>query len=285
MKVGFIGAGKAGFTLGRFFAQGGIPVTGYYSRHGETAKEAARFTGTEQYNSLEDLVNASEAVFLTVPDAVIPSMFEKIKEFKITGKAICHCSGALTVQEAFSGIEETGAYGYSIHPLFPISNKLDAYRELPGAFFCLEGSGPHLNFWIQKLSALGCQVRLLRAESKAKYHAACAISSNLMCALVAESLELLADCGFSREDALAALTPLLRSNLEHIIACGPAASLTGPVERNDITTVKKHLDCLRSPDDQLLYRAASKKLVQLAENKNQDYQELKKILAEGVRNT
>lgn len=135
MNVGFIGAGKAGFTLGKFLAQGGIPVTGYYSRHGESAKEAALFTGTKQYNSIDGLVHDSEAIFLTVPDAETPLLFEKVKELEITGKSICHCSGVLAVQEAFSGIEKTGAYGYSIHPLFPICNKLNAFRKLPGAFF------------------------------------------------------------------------------------------------------------------------------------------------------
>ena len=79
---------------------------------------------------------------------------------------------------------------------------------------------------MQELSALGCQVWLLNAESKVKYHATCAIASNLICALVAESLELLADCGFSQETALSALAPLLRSNLEHILADGPISSLT-----------------------------------------------------------
>ena len=41
MKTGFIGAGKVGFTLGKFFAENNIQVTGYYSRRRESAKEAA----------------------------------------------------------------------------------------------------------------------------------------------------------------------------------------------------------------------------------------------------
>lgn len=280
MNVGFIGAGKVGFTLGKFFTQGGIPVTGYYSRHGESAKEAALFTGTKQYDKIEKLVYESDAIFLTVPDVGISSMFEEIKELEIAGKQICHCSGAMTAQEAFPDIDKTGVYGYSIHPLFPISSKFDAYRELPGAFFCLEGIGPHLNDWAQRFNTLGCPVRMIAAESKVKYHAACAISSNLICALVEESLELLADCGFSPAEALSALTPLLRSNLKHMLAEGPVSSLTGPIERNDVATVKKHLSCLQSPDDQALYRAVSKKLVQVAELKNPErsYKELKKLL-------
>ncbi len=281
MQIGFIGAGKVGFTLGKFFTQGSIPVTGYYSRHGESAKEAAAFIGAKQYETIEKLVCEADAIFLTVPDGEISSVFEEIKELEITGKQICHCSGAMAAREAFPGIDKTGTYGYSIHPLFPISSKYDAYRELPGAFFCLEGSGPHLNAWGQTLRTLGCKTRIIAADSKVKYHAACAISSNLICALVQESMELLSDCGFSQEEALAALSPLVRSNMEHILAEGPVASLTGPIERNDVLTVKKHLACLQAPEDRGLYQAASGKLVQLARQKNPErsYEALEKLLS------
>lgn len=280
MKIGFIGAGKVGFSLGKFFAEGGVPVTGYYSRRGESSLEAALFTGTKQYEKIEELVNESDAIFLTVPDAMISSVFEKIKELKITGKQICHCSGAAAAGEAFPGIEKTGAFGYSIHPLFPFSSKYDSYRELPGAFFCLEGDGPHLETWEELLKGLGAQVQIISKEAKAGYHAACAISSNLMCALVQTSLDLLVSRGFTQELALKALAPLIRSNAEHILESGPVGALTGPVERNDVPTVKKHLNSFDSRLDAELYRAASKKLIQVAEKKNpdRDYESLKKIL-------
>lgn len=283
MKIGFIGAGKVGFTLGKFFAQGKIPVIGYYSQHGESAKEAAIFTGTKQYDKVEELIRESDAIFLTVPDTVISSVFNEIKEFEITGKQICHCSGAMAAREAFPGIDKTGAFGYSIHPLFPISSKYDAYRELSDAFFCLEGNESHLNNWKKILKSLGCCVRSISAESKVKYHAACAISSNLICALVQESLDLLADCGFSEDEALKALTPLLKSNMNHILSEGPVSSLTGPVERNDVITVKKHLECLKNPADRMLYRVVSEKLIQTAQLKNpeRNYEALKELLQQG----
>ena len=52
MKTGFIGAGKVGFSLGRLFAENGIPLTGYYSRQREAAQEAAAFTGTRAYSEI-----------------------------------------------------------------------------------------------------------------------------------------------------------------------------------------------------------------------------------------
>ena len=79
MAIGFIGAGKVGFSMGKFFMQGGVPVTGYYSRRQESAQEAASFTNTKAYAELEELVQDSDALFLTVPDMhtkyVYPNLF------------------------------------------------------------------------------------------------------------------------------------------------------------------------------------------------------------------
>ena len=43
MRIGFIGAGKVGVSLGKFFREGGLPVSGYYNRHREAAQAAADF--------------------------------------------------------------------------------------------------------------------------------------------------------------------------------------------------------------------------------------------------
>ena len=280
MKIGFIGAGKVGFSLGRFFVQGGIPVTGYYSRHRASAKEAAAFTGTEQYDTAADLIADSDALFLTVPDGAITAVWQEIGKYDIKGKMICHCSGVMTAAEAFPQADRTGAFVYSMHPLFPFHSKYETYRELPGAFFCLEGTGPHLPLWTKLLQQLGVQVHVMPATEKKKYHAACAIASNLMCALLQESLDLLKDCGFSETEARSALTPLAKSNLTHILEEGPVAALTGPVERGDAETVKKHLACFASPEDREIYRLLSVKLLALAAEKHpgRDDTQLKKLL-------
>ena len=44
MTIGFIGAGKVGCTLGKYFSTHGAAVTGYYDRNTQAAKEAAQFT-------------------------------------------------------------------------------------------------------------------------------------------------------------------------------------------------------------------------------------------------
>ena len=280
MKIGFIGAGKVGFSLGKFFSQGGIHVIGYYSRHTESAEAAAQFTDSLSYDDPGRLAADCDAIFITVPDGTITEIFEELKNYDLKGRQICHCSGAMTAEEAFPGIAQTGASGYSIHPLFPVNDKYTSYRELKDAFFCIEGSPEHLLEWKALLEKLGAEVQIVSSDHKVQYHAACAIASNLICALVEESLELLEGCGFDRSFALKALTPLMRSNMEHIIADGPVQALTGPVERNDTQTVSKHLAAFPRPEDRALYSAVSRKLVEVAQQKHPltDYADMNVIL-------
>ena len=279
MNIGFIGAGKVGTTLGKLFAEGGIPVTGFYSRHRESAEEAAAFTDTNIYETLEAIVRDSDALFLTVPDGTIGEVFTELKQYDLGGKKICHCSGAMTSREAFPEAESTGAEFYSIHPLFPVSSKFEAYRNMTGAFFCLEGDSQGLPAWAELLEGLGCKTKCIAQGEKVKYHAACVTASNLMCGLLAESLKLLDDCGFSEPEALEALSPLVCANTERMLAVGPEAALTGPVERNDTGTVKKHLGVL-DPDEQVLYKALSLELVKLAAHRHpeQNYETLLALL-------
>lgn len=283
MKIGFIGAGKAGFSLGKYFADGGGIVTGYCSLHEDSARAAAEFTGSRYFGELGELLEESGAVFLTVPDGAIRSVYDELCRYDITGRQICHCSGVMTAAEAFPDIRRRGAYGYSIHPLFPFNSKLESYGKMAGAFFCLEGDTEHLGEWRSFLEGMGLRAQVIDGAKKARYHAACAISSNLVCALVEESVELLTGCGFTRETALEALSPLIRQNTENILQFGPTAALTGAVERCDTETVKKHLGCFPTAKEREMYRAVSEKLTDLAKTKNlqTDYSELEKLLTGG----
>ena len=280
MRIGFIGAGKVGFSLGKYLAVNGIALSGYYSRSRESAGEAAEFTGSEVFDSIEELVRESSAIFITVPDGTITEIFDRIKPLDISGKLICHCSGAMSAAEAFPGIGSAGAHGLSVHPLFPVSSKYESYKELSKAFFCLEGDCAEQ--WSDILTSIGNSVRIIDSSVKVRYHAACAISSNLVCALAAESVSLLKECGFTADEALQALRPLAMSNMAKIFDAGPVNALTGPVERNDVLTVSKHLKCFGTDEEKELYKAVSRKLIEVASEKHPetDYSELRKLLSD-----
>lgn len=284
MSIGFIGAGKVGFTLAKYFAEGGLDIKGFYSLHTSSAEEGARFTDSEAFDNLDDLVSECDILFVTVPDGSIAHAWSLIRESDIRGKIICHCSGALSSEDAFAGIDDMGAFGYSVHPLFAVSDKYNAYRELSDVFFTLEGSTGKLHYMENMLRGLGNPVAIIKGEHKTKYHCAAAMASNLVCALIEESVELMTECGFARDEAVKALGPIITGNMEHIARVGPVEALTGPIERDDCQTVKKHLDLLGSaPGDRSrkeLYITLSERLVNMARERHsdRDYAEMSKLL-------
>ena len=279
MRTGIIGAGKVGCSLGKYFRLNNLKVTGYYDVNENLAKEAATFTETTFIEDLETIVKISDTLFLTVPDDLITTVWNQMKDMSLEGKFICHCSGALSAGDAFPGIDKCGAFGYSVHPLFAVSDKYNSYKELSHAYFVIEGDEKHREEIAGIFNNLGNEVRYIAAKDKVKYHCAAAVCSNHVVALIQESLELLQECGFDEESALKALTPIMLGNMQHIVERGTVNSLTGPVERADVKTVEKHLSCLNEKQ-QMLYRLLSEILISIGEKKNlgRDYGRLKDIL-------
>ena len=279
MRTGIIGAGKVGCSLGKYFRLNNLEVTGYYDVNENLAKEAATFTETTFIKDLETIVKISDTLFLTVPDDLITTVWNQMKDMSLEGKFICHCSGALSAGDAFPGIDKCGAFGYSVHPLFAVSDKYNSYKELSHAYFVIEGDEKHREEIAGIFKNLGNEVRYIAAKDKVKYHCAAAVCSNHVVALIQESLELMQECGFDKESALKALTPIMLGNMQHIAEHGTVNSLTGPVERADVKTVEKHLNCLNEKQ-QMLYRLLSEILISIGEKKNpdRDYERLKDIL-------
>ena len=144
MKIGFIGAGKVGFSLGKYLSINNLEITGYYSKNINSAKEAAVFTNSNYFSNLEDIINQSDIIFITTQDSFIKDVWDNIKNFTIKDKIICHCSGSLS-SNIFSNIAGHDAYGYSVHPMFAFSDKYNSYKNLNKAFISIEGSKEKIN--------------------------------------------------------------------------------------------------------------------------------------------
>lgn len=266
MKIGFIGAGKVGYSLGRYFKEHQISIAGYYSRTLQSAMDAAQFVGTNYYSTLEEVVEDSEVLFITVPDGAISDIWDQLKALQVADKCICHCSGVLSSQ-IFSDIAKYHCYGYSIHPLLAISSKQNSFKELSNAIFTIEGASRYLMELKQMITNCGNTIIELKPQEKVRYHAAAVLSSNLVLALLETAIEELIVCGFTREEAAKALLPLACGNVEHLKQQSIEDALTGPVERDDVGTVKSHLDSLSGAHREI-YRLLSRTACQIAKRKN-----------------
>jgi predicted short-subunit dehydrogenase-like oxidoreductase (DUF2520 family) len=278
IKIGFIGAGKVGFSLGKYFSENNLDVIGYYSRTLTSSKEAANFTNTKFFEQIEDLIDVSDIIFITTPDDEIYNTWMHIKNYNLNEKIICHASGYLS-STIFSDIKKSDAYAYSIHPLFPISNKYESYKKLKDCVFTIEGDEKYLQSIIIMFEKLNNKVIKLQSQDKTLYHLAAVTSSNLVNALLSFSCSYLKDYGFTEDEAIKALFPLIETNINNVKTNGLMPSLTGPVERCDLTTVKKHIDVI--PKEQKdIYTKLSLQLLTLSriKNPNTNYGQLEEYL-------
>jgi predicted short-subunit dehydrogenase-like oxidoreductase (DUF2520 family) len=279
MAIGFIGAGKVGFSLGKYFAENMIALSGYCSKSEISARNAAEFTDSAFYGNLSDLLNNSKIIFITATDSAISQIWEQLKALHVHDKIICHCSGVLS-SEIFSDISAYNCSGFSVHPLLAINSRHNSYKELSNALFTIEGSDQVAKDELTTLlEGCGNKVVSIKPEDKPRYHAAAVMASNLVLGLVQTATEELEQCGFTRNEALEALSPFMQANIAHLSKHTPEEALTGPIERADLATVETHLEKLNG-DNREIYRLLSKKALELAKlkNKTRDYEKMEGLL-------
>ncbi len=271
MRIGFIGAGKVGCSLGRYFSQA-HELVGYASKTLASAEEAAQLTGSAAFSSAAELAGCCDALFITTPDGQIEATWEELKSAaqdngcSLAGKIVCHCSGAMP-STALTGASEVEVSAYSVHPLFAISSKNVPASELSKAFFAIEGSRDRISEVTGMIAELGNPYQQIDTEEKARYHAAAVLASNQVVALYRLACNELRRCGFEADAAEKALAPLFLGNAEHIAHDGTVAALTGPAERGDFATIEKHLACLDGQTREV-YKLLNDTLLEIAGEKH-----------------
>lgn len=271
MDIGIIGAGRVGCSMGKYAVQRWLPVAGYYSRTKQSAAEAAAFTRTECFEDLTDIILASDTLWIATPDDSIREVWDCIARYDIQDYVICHFSGSLS-SDVFSGIEKKKAHPCSIHPLYAFNDKNTSYQKLNEAYFTIEGDDYAVDQMTAALKKMGNPFTRIRPQKKALYHSAASLVSNHVLGIINTGLQLMEECGFTKEEAYAALTPLVRNNVQAGCEQGCVEALTGPIERNDVQTVDRHLAAL-SGTARDIYESVGSELVIMAKEKHpeQDY--------------
>lgn len=280
MKIGIIGAGKVGCSLGRYFVEQGLGVSGYSSKTKESVETAATFTNTRAYDSLYQLVSENNLIFITTPDDCISEVWAQIVQYDYNekNKIICHFSGSLS-SDVFLNREKKGFYACSFHPMYAFSDKFTSYKQLNQVMFTAEGDKEALAELCPLLERLGNPVFVIKGKKKERYHAAASLISNMMIGLYQMGIDMLVDCGFSETEARSLVKPLVEGNIQHLLGTSPEQALTGPIERGDVETIKKHLAQLTDRERQV-YVGLGRTLTEVAERKNphKDYAVIEELL-------
>jgi predicted short-subunit dehydrogenase-like oxidoreductase (DUF2520 family) len=109
---------------------------------------------------------------------------------------------------------------------------------------------------------LGNKYFFRKEENSSTYHLANVFVSNLTLSLLDMGTSYLKKLGLNDEEALNALKPLVKGNIDSIYAKGFVNALTGPIARGDISTIEKHISALDAKDTEL-YKILSLNLLKL----------------------
>lgn len=264
-----VGSGPVATALAGGLRLGGVPVLGLWARSPARARAAGAAAGVAVFSAAPpDLLLEADAVILAVRDEAITAVAEKlVATGLITRKhTLLHCSGAQPAEQAFASVRDRVGGVAAMHPLRAIADPKQVMRDLPGTVFGIEGDERGIAVAHRLVTAIGGRALELSRAQMAAYHAAAAVASNYLVALVEGAAAILGSVGIDREAAVGALLPLVHGTVANLQEKGLPDGLTGPIRRGDRETVARHLSVIDALPGDLgqLYRVLGHRTVALA---------------------
>ena len=194
--------------------------------------------------SRDESAEGAGAVLICVPDDAIAEVCGRIAT--AFPPLIGHVSGASTL-DVLAPAREHGSSTFSLHPLQTFADGDTVVSGTPAA---IAGSDEAAISFARALAeTLGMNPFEIPEASRAAYHAAAAMASNLLVALEESASELVEQIGV--DDARELLAPLVMRTAANWAERGPEA-LTGPIARGDRATVERHRAAIAETAPELL---------------------------------
>jgi len=249
-SIAIYGLGRFGSALQGALLHAGLPAprTG-----GRASGPGALLTGLPQ----------GSLVVLAVPDDAIPDVARKFAA--APGAALhsyVHACGAYG-PGLLQPLADAGAHAGAFHILqtFPVAA---GFERVKGSWCALAGPDALVATLRELGDRIGLETFELDDEGRAAYHAAAVLASNAVTALLAIARDLVDEYVADHSYAAAMFQPLMLGAIRNSMADGPEGSLTGPVVRGDVGTIRRHLEVLKGPTRRI-YIAAMLAAADLAE--------------------
>lgn len=282
LAVNIIGAGKLGKTIARLIVTHQIGhIIGVCNSSLLTSQQAVAFIGEGQaYTQINELPSA-DLTFITVPDDNIKSVCDELscsKQFNPTGM-IVHCSGLLT-SDVLHAAKLKGCSVASVHPMRSFAEPEVSIKQFTGTYCAIEGCVEAEKFVRVIFEKIGGKIITIQKDKKAAYHAAGVFASNYLITLAYHAIEQIKSAGIHDDDALSIITNLMQSTLTNLSTTKSAKqSLTGPIKRGDIQTIKAHLSIMH-PELKKLYALLGQLTLEITTHEDEKKQMLKSVLHE-----
>lgn len=274
MKIGFIGAGKVGQSLAILLRAQGYTLAGLYTRQVNVQHLDQRLSQVKLYSDLAKFIEDSDVIGITVPDDQIDKVVNEIAslQLEVTHKYFFHTSGAHSIES----MKLLGNRIFSLHPLMAFPNVVDDINRFNDIYFGIENLSAFIETGLDQVITHYIEIQ---SDQKAKYHAAAAIVSNYLVAVIDFGLNQLMELGIEPNEAQKALWPLIMNTIENVNQLGTKAALTGPIVRGDMGTIGAHISAMNKADLQL-YRSIGRYTLHMTNHQESIQKELENLLEE-----
>ena len=217
--------------------------------------------------------------FCVTDDAIAGAARDLAARVDWKGKIALHSSGALSSDE-LAPLQHRGAAIGSVHPMMTFVRSSDV--DMKGVPFALEGDTRAVHVGRRVALDLGGMPFRISKENKVLYHAMGSFSSPMVVAVLALAERIAAAAGIPRSKIHAVMGPILLKTLDNFLKNGAAAAFSGPINRGDLDTVRKHVTELgRVPGAREAYAALARAAAEMLPIKRRD--ELLKVLGMKLR--
>ena len=263
-SIGIAGTGRVAQALGRLLRERGEPVVAVAGRNPGHAARAAEFIGAAAVLPRQ-LPGRAGRILIAVGDGAVVEVARELAEAGMDRGAALHTCGAWG-PEILEPLGRAGIACGVLHPLQTFATPEAGVTVLPGSAFAVAGD-PAAVAWGERIVALlDGTVLHIAPGAMPRYHAAAVMASNYVAGLIDAAAMLMKAAGIDEKTALDALGPLIYAGVANALALGPEKALTGPIERGDAETVRRHLRSLGAtpPSVSGLYRSAGLHVLEVA---------------------
>lgn len=267
--INIIGAGNVGKTLGYLLSRTpSVKIGGVVNRSLSSAINAISFMeqGTS-FANISDLPHADITLITTQDDFISNAGTELCANKNIRrGDVIIHCSGTLS-SDCLLPLKELGCFIASLHPIRSIIQPEISINEYFTTYCAIEGDAEAIVVIKPLFESIGSKLFTLNKDKKALYHAAFVFASNYVVTLAQLALDCLHEADIDKDIAKCLVDSIMHSAIINIEKTkSPKDALTGPLQRGDVDTVKKHLDAFTKHEQRELYAMLGKATLPLLVN-------------------
>lgn len=230
-----------GAALARAAHETGWPLAALGTRHLERRADLGAELGCPVFDEPDRAAADAGMVLICVPDDAIADVTAQLGD--VRGTIIAHCAGARGI-EILEPARQRGASVGSLHPVMVLAPGGRGALALQGATAAIDGDEEAAEMLSELARRIGMHPVTIPQEHRVLYHLSAAMVGGLMTGLLAATADLWSHFGLSRQEAAAALGPMVQEAGHNLERLGVPGVVMGPAARGDVGTITRHLSAL-----------------------------------------